>query len=249
MNQNRVIAIAVVAVLAVAALGYAGWRAYGHKDALDTGSISDRDVSAFEKELAVPGPLGDMTLGDKNAPVTVYEYASLTCSHCAEFSKDTFPLVKKNYIDTGKVYYVLRDFPFDPVATAAFMLAHCAGPERYFGFVEVLFATQEQWAFAPTPMEGLKNIAKQGGFSDEKFEACMKDQTIFNHVKSVADRGGQQFGVRSTPTFFINGEKIEGAIPYAEFEAALKKHLPGGDTSAAPAAAPSGASTPAAPQQ
>jgi len=248
VNQNRVIAIAVVAVLAVAALGYGGWRTFGHKDVVDTGSLGDKEVTAFEKELAVPGPLGDMTLGNKNAPITIYEYASLTCSHCAEFSKDTFPLVKKNYIDTGKVYYVLRDFPFDPIATAAFMLSHCAGPERYFGFIEVLFASQPQWAFVDTPMEALKNLAKQGGFSEEKFEACMKDQTVFNHVKTVAERGGQKFGVRSTPTFFINGEKIEGAIPYADFDAVLKKKLSGGDKSA-PAAPVSGESTPAGQQQ
>ena len=248
MNQNRVIAIAVVAVLAVAALGYGGWRTFGHKEVADTGSLGGKDVTAFEKELAVPGPLGDMTLGDKNAPITIYEYASLTCSHCAEFSKDTFPLIKKNYIDTGKVYYVLRDFPFDPIATAAFMLSHCAGPERYFGFIEVLFASQAQWAFVDTPMEALKNLAKQGGFSDEKFDACMKNQEVFNHVKSVAERGGQKFGVNSTPTFFINGEKVEGAIPYSDFDVLLKKKLSGDDKSA-PAAPASGAATPAEPQQ
>lgn len=240
MNQNRVIAIAVAAVLAVVVIGYAGYRIFGQKDELATGSTTEADKTAFEKELAVPGPLGDMTLGDKSAPVTIYEYASLTCSHCAEFAKDTFPEVKKNYIDAGKVYYVFRDFPFDPVATAAFMLAHCAGPERYFGFIEVLFSTQAQWAFVDTPMEELKKIAKQGGFSDEKFDACMKDQQVFDHVKAVAQRAAQQFGVRSTPTFFINGEKVEGAIPYKDFDEILKKKLAGDETPAStePSSAP-----------
>lgn len=248
MNQNRVIAIAVAAVLAVAVLGYAGYRAFSSRDVQETASIGG-DQSALEKGLAVPGPLGDMTLGDKNAPVKVYEYASLTCSHCAAFNKDTFPSFKKDYIDTGKVFYTLRDFPFDPIATAAYMLAHCAGPGRYFGFVDVLFSTQAQWAFVDTPMEALKGIARQGGFSEEKFDACMKDEKIFDHVKTVAQRGATEFGVRSTPTFFINGEKIEGAIPYAEFVPLLKKHLPGGDTGASGAPAPSGEAAPASPEE
>jgi protein-disulfide isomerase len=244
VNQNRVIAIAVAAVLAVVLIGYVGYRTFGKKDELATGAVSEADKSAYEKELAVPGPLGDMTLGNKNAPITIYEYASLTCSHCAEFSKDTFPEVKKNYIDTGKVYYVFRDFPFDPVATAAFMLAHCAGPDRYFGFVDVLFATQAQWAFVDTPMDGLKKIARQGGFSDESFEACMKNQQIFDHVKAVATRAAQTFGVRSTPTFFINGEKVEGAIPYKDFDEILKKKLSGDNSPSTPAS-----SAPATPSQ
>ena len=117
MNQNRVIAIAVAAVLAVAALGYLGYRTFGNKDVLATSEQAN--LSKIEKELAVPGPLGDMSLGDPKAPIKVYEYASLTCSHCADFSMHTFPEFKKNYIDTGKVYYTLRDFPFDPIATAA----------------------------------------------------------------------------------------------------------------------------------
>lgn len=245
MNQNRVIAIAVAAVLAVALLGYGAYRIFGQRGEAPTGAIvTTADKTAFEKELAVPGPLGEMTLGDKSAPVTVYEYASMTCTHCAEFAKDTFPEVKKNFVDTGKVYYVFREFPFDPVATAAFMLARCAGPERYFGFIEVLFRSQEQWAFVETPMEALKKLARQGGFSDEKFDACMKDQAVFDHVKTVAQRAAQQFGVRSTPTFFVNGEKVEGAIPYKDFEEILNKKLSGEKGEEAPAPS-SGPATPA----
>jgi protein-disulfide isomerase len=244
VNQNRVIAIAA-AVLAAAALGYFGYRTFSSDSAVIQQAANERPQGAFEKELMVPGPLGDMSMGDRNAPLTVIEYASLTCSHCADFEKETFPSFKKDYIDTGKAYYILRDFPFDPVATAAFMLSHCAGPERYFGFIEVLYQQQAQWAFVDTPMEALKKIARQGGFSDEKFDACMKDQQVFDHVKQVAQKG-QEFGVRSTPTFFINGEKVEGALPYKEFEAALKKHLPGAEPDGA---TPSGEAAPAAPEQ
>jgi protein-disulfide isomerase len=243
VKQNRVIAIAVVAVLAIGALGYVSYSAFAPEDIL--ASADTANLSSIEKELAVPGPLGDMSLGDPKAPVRIYEYASLTCSHCAAFNQEIFPKLKKDYIDTGKVYYTLRDFPFDPIATAGYMLAHCAGPERYFGFIDVLFATQAKWAFVQDPMNALKAIAKQGGFSDQSFEACMKNEKIFDHVKSVAERGAKTFGVNSTPTFFINGEKVEGAIPYSELEPIVKKHLPGAkaddnDTSAQP----SGASSP-----
>jgi len=247
VNQNRVIAIAAAAVLAVIVLGYVGYRTFGSEGDVAVSPVSEADRTAFEAELAKPGPLGEMTLGDKSAPITVYEYASLTCSHCADFEKNTFPSVKTNYIDTGKVYYVFREFPFDPVATAAFMLARCAGPERYFGFIEVLFDRQVQWAFVETPMEELKKIAKQGGFSDDAFDACMKNQEIFDHVKTVAQRAAQAFGVRSTPTFFINGEKIEGAIPYEDFDKILKKKLAGDESPSSPE--PSSApATPAAPE-
>lgn len=244
MNQNRVIAIAVAAALAVMALGYLGYQAFGSKSNL--AASGDEDRSAIEQELTVAGPMGDMSLGNPEASVRVYEYASLTCSHCAEFNRDSFPSFKKDYIDTGKVYYTLRDFPFDPIATAAYMLAHCAGPDRYFGFIDVLFSTQADWAFVQTPMEELKSIAKQGGFSEEKFDACMNNVEIFEHVKKVAERGAGTFGVRSTPTFFVNGEKIEGALPYSEFEPILKKHLSGDDT--AETDTPSGAMTPVTPE-
>tara|TARA_R110000824_G_scaffold118960_19_gene272656 strand:- start:76172 stop:76918 length:747 start_codon:yes stop_codon:yes gene_type:complete len=245
VNQNRVIAIAVAAALVIVVLGFVGYRSFASKD-VSAGS-GEANLSEIEKELAVPPPMGDMSLGDPKAPVRIYEYASVTCSHCAEFNKDTFPLLKRDYIDTGKVYYTLRDFPFDPIATAGYMLAHCAGPERYFGFVDVLFSTQAQWAFVQTPMDALKSLARQGGFSEESFDACMKNEEIFNHVKSVAERGAQTFGVRSTPTFFINGEKVEGAIPYEELEPIVKKHLSGEGAEASNAEAPSGEATPAEP--
>lgn len=225
MNQNRAILAGAVAVVLVLAIG--GYFMFGASNGNGAGGNVDR--SAFEQELLVPGPRGDMTMGDPDAPVTVIDYASLTCAHCASFEINTMPLLKEHYIETGKVYYILRDFPFDPIATAAFMLAHCAGPERYFGFVGVLFRQQQRWAFTQTPMEDLKVLARQGGFSDESFDACMKDQEIFDHVKDVALRGAKTFNVRSTPTFFINGEKVEGALPWQDFEPLIKKALAGQD--------------------
>lgn len=243
MNQNRAVIIGVAAVV-VLALAYGAYLFFGPSGEAGPGRMANN--SAFEQELLVAGPLGDMSLGDPDAPVTVIDYASLTCSHCADFEINTLPQLKEKYIETGKVHYILRDFPFDPIATAAFMLAHCAGPERYFGFVGVLFRQQTQWAFTQTPMEDLKALARQGGISEERFDACMKDQKIFDHVKEVALRGAKTFGVRSTPTFFINGEKVEGALPWRDFEPLIEKALAGQRISDTPA---SGTSTPAAPAE
>src|SRR5690606_28511649 len=130
-------------------------------------------------------------------PITVIEYASLTCSHCAEFDKDTLPLLKTNYIDTGKVRYILREFPYDEFATSAFMLSRCAGEERYFGFVDILFKKQAEWAFTENPIEGLLAIAKQGGFSEGSFDACMNNRQIFQHISDVATKAKKEFKVKS----------------------------------------------------
>src|SRR5947209_14674871 len=109
-----------------------------------------------------PNPLGEMALGDPQAPITVIEYASMTCPHCAHFHLTTFPELKKRYIDTGKVRFVFREFPLDPVATGAFMLARCAGNDRYFALLDLLFHEQRQWA-VNNPLPPLFNVVKQAG--------------------------------------------------------------------------------------
>jgi protein-disulfide isomerase len=167
-------------------------------------------------ELQKPGPAGDIILGSDKAPVTVIEYASMTCPHCAHFSETTFPELKKRYIDTGKVRFIFREFPFDKVAAAAFMLARCAGkeggPERYMAVVETLFAKQEQWV-NDQPLEPLENIAKQLGFSDASFKACLTNQQVLDGIEAVRDRAVDKLGVNSTPTFFVNGKKVVGDVP------------------------------------
>lgn len=221
MKQNRVLAISAAIVLALIVLGYGGYRYFGQ----DKLAAAGANRSDFEQKLMVPGPMGDTVLGNKNAPLTVIEYASLTCSHCAEFAKSDFPNFKRDYIDTGKAYFIFRGFPFDPIATGAFMLAQCAGPDRYFDFVEVLFTHQQEWAFVEMPQEALKKMALQAGFTEQKFEACVADQKIFEHVQSVAQSAAKDFGVSSTPTFFVNGEKLEGTLPYEKFDEFLKKKM------------------------
>jgi protein-disulfide isomerase len=176
-------------------------------------------------DLAVEGPLGDVGLGPKDAKVTIIEYASLTCSHCAAFHKETWPELKKRYIDTGKVRFVLREFPLDPLATAGFMLARCDGEGKYYPITDLLFDQQRNWAFTDKPLDALRAMMRQAGFSQEKFDACLKDQKLYDAVNAVKNRGMEQFKVDSTPTFFINGQRHPGNMSIDELEKIIKPLL------------------------
>jgi protein-disulfide isomerase len=160
-------------------------------------------------ELAKPGPDGDVVLGSDKAPVTIIEYASMTCPHCAHFSATTFPELQQRYIDTGKVRYIFREFPLDPLAAAGFMLARCAGKDKYMAVVETLFAKQADW-IVKEPLAPLKEIAKQFGFTEESFNQCLTNQKVLDGIQAVRDRAAQKFGINSVPTFFINGKKLVG---------------------------------------
>jgi len=177
--------------------------------------------AAKSEELAVPGPLGDVWLGKEDAKVTIIEYASMTCPHCARFHQTAFPALKEKYIDTGKVRFTLREFPFDPLATAAFMLARCNGNDKYYAMVDLLFAQQKTWSTAPKPADALLATVRQAGFTQESFESCLKNQPIYDAVNSVRERGEKVFGVDSTPTFFINGQKSSGSLSIEELDKIL----------------------------
>jgi protein-disulfide isomerase len=163
------------------------------------------------EELAQPGPAGDVVLGSDKAPVTVIEYASMTCPHCAHFSQETFPELQKRYIDTGKVKFIFREFPLDALAAAGFMLARCAGNDKFMPIVETLFAKQADWV-VQQPIEPLKAIAKQFGFTEESFNQCLANQKVLDDIQAVRDRASQKLGVNSTPTFFINGKRLQGDV-------------------------------------
>jgi protein-disulfide isomerase len=169
------------------------------------------------EELMAPNALPDIVEGSANAPVTIVEYASMTCSHCAAFHKDVYPELKKNYIDTGKAKFILREFPLDPLATAAFMLARELGEKRD-AVVDLLFSQQKNWAFSDKPLDGLANVLKQAGLGQEKFEAVLKDQTLYENVNKVRNHAAEKFGVNSTPTFFINGDKYTGEMSVADLD-------------------------------
>jgi protein-disulfide isomerase len=169
-------------------------------------------------ELNEPGPLGDMVAGKADAPVTIVEYASMTCSHCATFHVQTYPQLKAKYIDTGKVRYILREFPLDELAAGAFMLARCAGNDKYYEVVDALFKGQSAWAFGRNPIPPLFAVAKQFGFNEQSFEKCLSDEKMLEGVKAVRQRAAEKFGVNSTPTFFVNGKIFRGAITFPELE-------------------------------
>src|SRR5918998_6856776 len=162
------------------------------------------------QDLATPGPLGDIAQGPADAKVTIIEYASLTCSHCARFHKETFPELKERYIDTGKVRFILREFPLDPLATAGFMLARCDGDAKYYPITDLLFDQQRSWAFSDKPVDALQGMMRQAGFSQEKFESCLRDQKLYDAVNAVRNRASEKLNVTSTPTFFINGQRHNG---------------------------------------
>ena len=171
-------------------------------------------------ELLKPGALPDKQLGKDDAKVTIVEYASMTCPHCAHFAETTFPDLKKKYIDTGKARYILREFPFDPSAEAGFMLARCA-KDNYFPMVDVLFAQQANWVGVSNTKDALLQISKLAGFTQESFEACLTDQKLLDDVRSVQKRGASEFKVDSTPTFFINGKTYKGAMSIEEMSAII----------------------------
>jgi protein-disulfide isomerase len=165
---------------------------------------------AAPADLMQPGPLEEMSLGKADAPVTIIEYASMTCGHCATFHNTTYPELKKRYIDTGKVRYILREFPLDPLAAGAFMLARCAGKDKYFPLVETLFHEQNKWA-VQRPIEPLFAVVRQAGFTKETFDSCLRDQKMLDAIEAIRSRG-EKLGVSSTPTFFINGKLMRGAL-------------------------------------
>ena len=222
-RRNLIIGGAAVAA-AVAAGGWYFTQMYGGQSQAPSGDGGERDYIPPE-ELATAGPLGDMVMGDANAPVTIVEYASLTCGHCAAFHKDKLPTLKSEYIDTGKAKLVFREFPFDPVATAAFMVARCADKDRYFPLVSALFDLQKVWAFSEKPVEGLQKVAQQAGFTQESFGACLQNQAVLDGVNAVKDRASKQFGVSSTPTFFVNGNIVRGNVPIEEFREKIDSAL------------------------
>ena len=175
-------------------------------------------------ELGTPGPLGDRMLGSDKAPVTIIEYASITCPHCAQFHADVYPKLKEKFIDTGKVRFIFREFPTAPAnaSIAGFMLARCSG-DKYFPLIDAMMEQQRSWI--EKPYDGLLRIARQAGMSQESFETCLKDRKLAEEIGNSARRAVEKFGVESTPTFFVNGTKIVGAQPFAVFKKAIEALL------------------------
>ena len=187
-------------------------------------AASAQETSVDVTKLMTPPPLGDRVLGNPDAKVTMIEYASATCPHCAHFSNNTFPKLKTEYIDTGKVKYIFREFPFDDLALAAFMLARCAPEDKYYPMIEVLYEQQEKWTHND-PKAELFKIAKLAGFTEESFNACLKNTEVAKGIVQGRDKAEKDFNVNSTPTFFINGKLLQGNEPIEQFRAMLDAAL------------------------
>jgi protein-disulfide isomerase len=174
-------------------------------------------------DLAIPSPLGDMALGSKDAPVTIIEYASMTCSHCADFSNTSFPKLKADYIEAGKVRYVFREFPLDIKAVAGSILARCIAKgeaAKFFALTEELFRTQGEWIQANTG-DRLKALARREGLEEKEFEACFADQNALAGIQRTRDIAADKLKVTSTPSFFVNGVLVKGNA-YPEIEKAIR---------------------------
>lgn len=223
-----------VAALVAGGIGLAGYAGFGPARAAqatpaEQAATPAPDQSAATAEpkdegnvtLMSPGPLPREALGNPKAPVTVIEYASLTCPHCAHFDATAFPMLKKDYIDTGKVYYIFREFPLDNFATAGFMLARCVPQGQYFAVIHAFFKSQPELDSAPDPLKWLQGFAKQIGLTPEQTHACLTNQKLLDAVMAVRQRAAEKFGVDATPTFFINGKKYPGAMEPDELRKVL----------------------------
>ena len=169
--------------------------------------------------------LPDMIMGDPDAPVEIIEYSSMTCPHCAAFHTETLPTIKERYLDTGKAKLVFREFPLDRVALTAAAVARCAGEDRFFPFVDVLFRTQEQWSHADDAVAEIKKIVRMGGLDPAMVDTCLEDQSVIDGILAGRLNGDETYTIRSTPTFIINGDSHAGQMTVEEFEAVLDPYL------------------------
>jgi protein-disulfide isomerase len=192
-----------------------------------TFSPAARAEDAKPAETAKPAavsPLPDMAMGKEDAPVTIIEYSSLTCPHCAHFHHDVFPELKSKYIDTGKLRYVYREFPLNEPALAGAVVARCLDPSRYFAFTKLLFAKQADWAFKDDALTPLKGYAKQAGLSEKDFSECVDNEALQKKVLALRDEGSKK-GVNGTPSFFVNGMILKAPPTMQALEEAMKPYL------------------------
>ena len=201
-RRNLLVGASLIAIVAA----FAGVEALQHPATAQ---------SIAQAELLVPPGLGDRSLGKDDAAVTIVEYASMTCPHCAHFHETTYPELKKRYIDTGKVRFIFREFPLDSLAAGAAMLARCADKSKFFPLIETLFQQQRTWA-VERPIPPLLAIAKQAGFSEKSFDACLSDQKMLEAIQNEQKRAADKFGVNSTPTLFVNGKMQKGGTSIEE---------------------------------
>jgi protein-disulfide isomerase len=217
--RRSLLELAIAAALTLA--GIVGIATGGSRPVHAQGTVVPLD------QLMADQALPDIVQGKADAPITIVEYASMTCSHCAAFHATTYPTLVSKYVDTGKVRFILREFPLDPLATAGFMLARCSGPQKRNAVVDLLFDQQKNWAFTDKPLAALSDLLKQTGMTQASFETCINDQSLYDKVDQERDYAAQKFGIDATPTFFINGRKISGEITPDALDKLLEPMLKG----------------------
>ncbi len=204
--------LAVAAILSTAALTANG--------VLAATSAPEPDRTVDMATVLKPGTLPELSIGDA-AGVPVVEYGSLTCPHCATFSREVLPELKKDYLDTGKVRYILREFSRNPLDVAAFVLARCVGDDKAFGAIELLFSQQEKWAFVDKPLEPLIAAMRPTGLTHDQAMACLKDQAKVDAVAAVGKRANDEIKLTGTPTFVIDGKVYGGELSMDQLRAIL----------------------------
>ena len=170
---------------------------------------------------------GDLALGDENAPVTIYEYASLTCPHCARFHVVTWPEVKKQYVDTGKVRFIMREVYFDQYGLWASMTARCGDGSKYHWMIDKFLEEQQAWTRSDDLAGAIRNVGLRAGLSSETLNACLTDREYAKTLLEEYKTNQAADGVESTPTFIINGEKHTGHMSFEDFSALIEPHLDG----------------------
>ncbi|MEX2200587.1 MAG: DsbA family protein [Dongiaceae bacterium] len=242
--MRRIRILAGLAVASMLALGLFAWAIDGEwvenaafPDSTET-PASLADSSLLDNDERAIGTLADASgqpmdlyeddhvLGNPDAPITIIEFASLTCPHCATFHTEILPEIKTNYIDEGLAKLVYRNFPLDQLALYAAMMVECAPPEKYFNLLDVLFRTQGQWGASAEPVAALEQIGRTAGLSPEAIAACTNDEAAVERLLTRAQEGQNKYEVQSTPSFVINGQIVKGALPYEEFDAILRNMVP-----------------------
>jgi protein-disulfide isomerase len=188
--------------------------------ALAAGAAPEPDRTVDMATVLKPGTLPELTIGDASG-VPVVEYGSLTCPHCATFSREIFPELKKDFIDTGKVKFIFREFSRNSLDVAAFLLARCVGDDKAFAAVELLFSQQDKWAFVDKPLEPLIAAMRPAGLTHDQAMACLKDQSKADAMVAVGKRAEEEIKMTGTPTFVIDGKVYGGELSIDQLKAIL----------------------------